>query len=358
MRTSLSVTVAALLAAGAAATPPDGPPREMPVWNQPPMPPPPPTAEDVLQAINANAARAESLQADVVLDVMANGRAFGLEGKLAWKRGAGVRLVCTLAGQPVLDVGQGRSGAWLWRPKSGAASFVGGGRERNWTEWPAPVPPFWLPEVLGLGSKGARAAKVEQRGPDYAVGFPYALMRDAPRCRFVLVRSLSPLAVTEHRIETADGQLLLRAVINKTSQEPNGLVLPRHLELSWPEQKLTARLRLERIRVNPEWDEEQVARLFSPPPEVREKVEVAAAVEVVVRPDGYEVRRGNETLKLAGAADELSLRLLQDQLRQWAPADGRVNVRCAQADYAAVKAVLDACRAAGARQIEVCRDKL
>jgi hypothetical protein len=329
--------------------PPDGPP---------PIPPPkplaPPTAESIVRSFNENTTKAKALQATISIDVCQGKHQFGLDGDFAWQRGVGVRLVAKFLANPAMDVGEGPEGAWIW----GRSAEQGRWRtHKGKGAWPAPVTPMWFAQVLGLEEQQTGDThRLHVRGTELALGHPASAPDGKPVWHYFHFRSsLKALVVTEHRVEKPDGKVIVRAVLRDIKpEEKSGLSLPTRISLTWPEQNLTVDIRLRNVRVNPVFDETQVKHLFSPPPSPKV---VEEAPVVFVRPGAVEVRRGEESLKLTGPLDEVSQRLLREQVKRWG-ADGKVLVRRDGAvHHATLVAVLDACREAGARQIEVRREE-
>ena len=139
------------------------PPGVIPLPNPPAASLPPtseaPTKEQILDYLNDNARRVQSLRfADVELTVTQGPKSFGLRGTMVSEKPRNFRLSTRTLGNPVVDLGSNDQEFWYWIHKAETPNLVycsykdlSDGRV---SRMPWPFQPEWVMESLGLGTYG------------------------------------------------------------------------------------------------------------------------------------------------------------------------------------------------------------
>jgi RNA polymerase sigma factor (sigma-70 family) len=339
-----------------------------------------PTAEQLVASLNDNARRVKTLTCDVTIDCRHRGQMVGMSGMLACRRHHDVFLQAKVVGQPAVVLGCNRDEYWFWirleapEPRPPGNLWRGRRNEEGRQgprHWPCPLRPEWLLDVLGMAeydpakplSLVSTASHLELSEPVWTPG------GEALRKVLVFYRNGKQIVRTPTILLKDGEKVICRAEIRQThTDEETGAVLTREAELSWPKESLSVRLQFHDFKLN-NLTSERAARLFSlgsrpatkkdePQPAASDVPVATGTIQIDLTNTHLEMRCREEVLKLSGRPDSaLSLRLLQDQLRTWAGEDksgARLGISCgASVEYATLKGVLDACRKAGFRKIEV-----
>jgi hypothetical protein len=371
----LSAVLAVALLAGLALA--DGPPPS------PPPGRPVPAAPRLAAYLNDNARKSGgSLSAVVSLDVTQNKQSIGLDGQLTCQGPAGFRLRAKALGTDVVDLGSNAEELWAWLPKASPPGLLrvsrkglALGAERG----PTVLDPQLALWLLGLGTCSIFEASVGGVGPTEITLIERALSEDG-RSLLTKVTVFNRLRVdgkgrpqvVGRRLGWKDKEVLRATILEAHEDRSTGFVVPRKLELVWPAERLRVLVTLRDIAVGARVTPERAKVLFSAPPELararpvvpppRESVgppPELAPVVLAVSDKGVAARWGEESFRLATRPDDrLATQLLRDQLEAWAlqagkgPLTARVTWGPGVA-HAPLKAVLQACRLAGIRRLEL-----
>jgi hypothetical protein len=216
--------------------------------------------------LNDNAGRINTLQASS-LDVTATEgvQRINLRGKMVAEKPRGFRMSLDgpLGFAQVADLGSNRDEFWFWikGPMGQAANpqyycsykdF-----ERGAAVLPIPFQPEWIMETLGLGPYGP----VERYKLDYDEQTLHLTERmrspQGPMVRKVIVMKRKKMEAPEPQIthflliDDATNREICSAHITQTMVDPaTGAILPRRLDLNWPEKKSSLSIIMDKVQVN------------------------------------------------------------------------------------------------------------
>lgn len=344
-RLSAVLAVALLVGPAAAGPPPPAPPADKAAPGLP-LPPRPPV-----------------LRARVSLDVIQNGRTLGLEGHLAWQVGGNFRLRGQALGKPVLDLGSNREEVWAWMRLASAQGLICVSRKgvaEGKESWPTGINPQWAGWFLGLDEGATNWRWMSLGGP---------ALSKMTELNCIRLRGEGGGPLLTRRLVYRNGKEVVRATVAEVHADAG---VPRQMELTWPAERLRVLVTLTDIKVNLWVTPEREKVLFSPPPELararpsapppRESVgppPELAPVVLAVSDKSVSARWGEESFRLATRPDDrLATQLLRDQLEEWVRQVGKRSLTARVTwgpgvEHAPLKAVLQACRLAGIRRLEL-----
>lgn len=333
----------------------------------------PPTAAHLVDYLNKNAERVEGLRCQVQLDVSADGQKVGLSGNLVSKGARCVRLHGVLLGSPAIDLGSNAEEYWYWAREDRSSRLARRSDEngRGPRCWTLLYRPEWLLDVLGI-------AKYDPlKKYDLKCDKKYFELSEP-----VLSPQGKPLrkVIVFHRQNQRDGQiaavllkdsqdkLLCRADIKKVYRDKKTeAFLAQLVRVTFPEDKVEIVLRLDQIKLGALPDE-QAARVFTSktaPFAKRHRSDEAGKkheestprIAIDLARQEMTARYGDETLKLVGdPTTNLTLLILRYQLRSWIGEEKQMEARITcpgSLEFETAHAVLDACRKAGVRKIQL-----
>jgi hypothetical protein len=129
---------------------------------------------------------------------------------------------------------------------------------------PFPFQPEWIMETLGMGQYGPASryepqAVVDQQSERIKL-IEHTKSPQGQAVRKVIVFNRRKVTGTQPQItdylleEEGTGKVICSAHILETQFDKNGAVLPRRLELRWPEQKLKLGMELNGVEINPQFN--------------------------------------------------------------------------------------------------------
>jgi RNA polymerase sigma factor (sigma-70 family) len=337
-----------------------------------------PTVEALIAYLNRNARRIPALRCtNCTLDVRHERVGVGLAGYMVCERPNRVRFIAKVLGQPAIDLGSNEQEYWLWssqaEPQSLFRSDRTGEPVKNRRGWPLIYKPDWLLDILGMAEydpariDSLRLTKQHLELTETIRSPQGQLVRKV----IVLHRSerFSPQSqIAAILFKDAEDNLLLRADIKRGFvDKETGARLTREAVITFPCEHLEVRLGFNDFRIEPLAPGRSTA-LFSPQSlfvmepmhhrlESKEQAAATPSISIELTNDRIKLRCRDEVLSFSGRPDSaLALRALHDQLHTWTEKDQQLGlcITCpASAEYSSLKAVLDTCRQAGIRKIEV-----
>jgi hypothetical protein len=225
---------------------------------------PPPSKEVLVAWLNNNADRLQTIRCDN-LDITVHQGAIpiGLRGKMSAQKPRGFRMSGALATSPMVDLGSNDQEFWWWISKDrppdqyycsyddlnkGRVPFI-----------PFPFQPEWIMETMGLGPYGPADRYQLESDKD-----TLRLVERAPSPQGKMVRKVivmkrrpqtepNPQVVAYLLLDDATGKEICSAEISEVKVHkifPAQVIVPRRLELRWPDAKVRLALRFDDVTVN------------------------------------------------------------------------------------------------------------
>ena len=265
----------------------DGPGKPAPIA---PKAAPAPEASEYIERINANAERVASLEAHPTISVGSlDGRREALvKGDLAVERPRNFRLMLNspVMGREEADLGSNEQEFWFWsgRDNKERAIFVCEYDDAGDGALPTAMQPDWIVEAMGLRTippDEAAGATIKANARGDAV---LTVRRRGAQGEALIKETIFDAAtgqVKEHRLLKDDklkGKkvLLANATISRwqaiaapkaapgeAAADP--VKLPQAINLAWHEQNLKMGVTLNGAKLNPRFDDDQRAELFTEP---------------------------------------------------------------------------------------------
>jgi hypothetical protein len=221
-----------------------------------PMPralPPSPSLSQVIDVVNDNSSRVQSLSAARATLTVPGFPT--LNANLAFQRPRSFRLVAQKFIGPELDLGSNDELLWFWLRRAQPPALFYCRHEQFGTSAARqilPVHPEWLIEALGIVTFD-KAGPIE--GP-FPVGSGRVEIRSKSitptgQVSRVAIVDDSRGVVLEDHVYDAQGVRLASAVLSKHVHDPaTGVKLPRHVEIQWPGAQMTMSLDLGEVEIN------------------------------------------------------------------------------------------------------------
>ena len=217
------------------------------------------TPQQIIAHLNANADRVYSWRStSASIRVRAEGGLpVTLSANIAVARPRQFRLRATLLGANEVDLGSNAERFWFWIRRSQQPYVITVGHDdlpRVRKQLSLPFEPDWLIEALGVSPLAEGEWSVASSRPEQ---HRLTLMaeRRAPRGGLVrrrLVVDTCLGVVIEQSLYDESGRLIALARLSDHRADPEtGIVVPRRIELEWPEAELTLVIRLKEVEINP-----------------------------------------------------------------------------------------------------------
>ncbi len=227
-----------------------------PFYASPPAPalPPTPTLEQIIQTVNANSSRIQSLSTS---DATLSGPEFpALRASLAFERPRRLRLRAeTALTGPELDLGSNDEVFWFWvrRSHPPAVYYC---RHDQFETSPArsmfPVRPQWLIDALGVDMLDPN---LPHQGPIAAANGRYEIRTvrqttDGQTTKVTVVDGMRGLVVEQHLYDV-QGRLLASSIVTQHRRDPlTGVYVPQILDIRSPSAQFSMKLDLGTVVVN------------------------------------------------------------------------------------------------------------
>jgi hypothetical protein len=234
-------------------------PRDPFAGNAPCALPPDASAAQIVAHLNANTSRIAALRSD---DIKVTGRGAAhtpvpVNAALAVESPRNFRMTAnSIAGEEV-DLGSNQEEFWFWNRRSEPKHvFVNYHDEEPVATRRTIIPfqPEWIMEVFGVMPIDAGAIEVHP-GPPGSHRIDLVADRTAPDGR--QVRKVTTVdtcygKILSHALYDESGQLIASARILNHWQDPKThAILPRQVDLDWPQAQLGLTMSINRIEVNP-----------------------------------------------------------------------------------------------------------
>jgi hypothetical protein len=240
-----------------------------PSYAKTPLPPAPEPAQ-LVRYLNDNARKVAGLQAEVAIDAKQGRQSVGLDGYLACSCPRNFRLKAKAVGRPAADIGSNDNEFWFWISQDNPpyvyhCSYADLARGVN---IPFPFQPDMITAALGLAIYDEnKAYKVRESGQFVELHEDTTTPQGQPVDKVTVfnrmeVRQQGEPQVRAHVLRDAKGTIIAQAVIHKVAVDrETGAVVPQHVTLTWPAQKMEMEMRFRDLRVV-RFDAERSARLF------------------------------------------------------------------------------------------------
>jgi hypothetical protein len=218
---------------------------------------PKPTETDLVNYLNYNSERIQSLQVnDLQMDGQRGMQSVGLSGSMVCRKARDFRLRADVAGKTMADIGSNDQEFWFWIAKSEPpylAHCSYADLRTGTVKLPFPFQPEWVMESLGMGQYGpAQNCRLVEAGRFYRLMQDTTGSQGQPvRKIIVFNRDPGKYQVREYILQDTRGKDICTANINDVQTiQSAGVTIPRRITLKWPEQKLTLTLKLDDVTVN------------------------------------------------------------------------------------------------------------
>ena len=217
-----------------------------------------PTPQQLVTWVNANASHVDAIEAsDLSMEIKAGSQGGGLSGTLHCEKPKSFRLRAKAVGKPVADFGSNDQEFWYWISQDNPPYLYHcnyGDLSRGNVPLPFPFQPDWVLECLGMATLTSPpdSYKVERKGDTFELSEQSVSASGRPVTKVTVFdgrnRDGEKPQITAHRLLDERGQLIAAAEV-KTVRREAGAIVPQHLVLKWPQQKLEMELILKGMKV-------------------------------------------------------------------------------------------------------------
>ncbi|MCS6849932.1 MAG: hypothetical protein NZ700_02040 [Gemmataceae bacterium] len=232
----------------------------------------PPTAAALVAYLNDNSKRLHTVDCgDLDLDAKQKNQAIGLTGWMVAQKARNFRLAAKVAGNQMVDIGSNDHEFWFWIGKSEPPYLFHCSYEdfhRGQARLPLPFQPEWIMQALGMADYGPpEKYQVSVRGSTVELIEPTTLP-SGQRVRKVVVFNRQQVPqVTAHLLQDEQGGKIICAayILEHMHDRSSGAVLPKRLNLVWPEERMELKMRFDDVVVNRPIEPQRSASLFTRP---------------------------------------------------------------------------------------------
>jgi hypothetical protein len=229
------------------------------------------TADKIVQALNANATRIQSLESHNVSLACSQGlQSFNLDAFLVAQKPHNFRLVAQVLKKTEVDFGSNNQEFWWWIGRSDPpylyhCSYQDFAKSQG--RIPLPFQPDWIIEALGMATYDSPNPYqvVPGRGNTVELVERTVSPQGQPVQKVTqLTRGPNQIQVTGHVLRDQQGHEICSATVTQVQRVGDAL-LPRRVEMRWPAEKVRMTMTLNDVQVNGVIPPERVARLFNRP---------------------------------------------------------------------------------------------
>ena len=240
--------------------------------NQPVLPPGrAPDVPALVNYLNQNAQRVQTVRAKVAIDAKQGRQVIGLDGMLACQKPRDFRLRANVLGQPAVDLGSNEQEFWYWISKASPPHVYHCSYKNLATgkvNVPFPFQPDMVMAALNLAEYDPKA---------------HYDLKVLPKTLELTQETTSPTGATVKRVTVFDrltarpgqpqvlshllldsrGKLICRANVERVTTVRDGAaILPTRVTIEWPAQSVSMKLMLSDVQVNT-IDKKSAGALFS-----------------------------------------------------------------------------------------------
>lgn len=217
------------------------------------------TPQQVIAHLNANADRVYSWRStSASIRVRAeSGLPVTLSANIAVARPRQFRLRATLLGANEVDLGSNAERFWFWIRRSEQPYVITVGHddlERVRKQLSLPFEPDWLIEALGVSPLAEGEWSVASSRPGQH-RLTLVAERRSPRGELVrrrlVVDTCLGVVIEQSLYNEAGRQIAVAKLSDHRADAETGIVVPRRIELKWPEAELSLLIRLKEVEINP-----------------------------------------------------------------------------------------------------------
>ncbi len=230
-----------------------------------------PDASALVNYLNQNAQRVQTIRAKVAIDAKQGTQPVGLDGELACQKPRDFRLKAKLVGRPAVDIGSNNEEFWYWisqAPDPYVYHCSYADMATGKVNLPFPFHPDMVVAAMGIAEYDPEA-KYEVRVHEKTVD----LIQDATTASGQPVKRITVFnryqaapgqpQVLGHVLMDLRGKPICRATVHKIhADRGSGAIVPASVTIEWPAQELSMKLMLSDIQTN-SLDKTITGRLFS-----------------------------------------------------------------------------------------------
>jgi hypothetical protein len=228
--------------------------------NQPTVPPKAtPDVPALVNYLNQNAQRVQTVRAKVAIDAKQGRQVIGLDGNLACQKPRDFRLRANVLGQPAVDLGSNEQEFWYWISKA-SPPYVYHCSYKNLATSKVTVPfPFQPDMVMAALNMAEYDPKARYELKVQAKTLELIQETTSPTGQAVkrvtvfnrlLARSGEP-QVLSHLLLDSRGKLICRANVERvTTDRTSGGIIPTRVMIEWPAQSVSMKLMLSDVQAN------------------------------------------------------------------------------------------------------------
>lgn len=240
-------------------------PNAIPTPN-PPTPAGVQTAESLIEYLNENSRRINSLRCtDIEVTTRYGLQTINLRGKMMAMKSRNMIMSISMGGTPMMDFGTNDQEFWIWSSKMTPPhqfyctykDFEGG----KLAEFPFPFQPGWIMDALSMGQYGpASKYTIDSDASTVKLVEKTTTPSGQPVRKIIVfnrrkVDAPMPQVMAYQLIDDATGKEMVSANIQAVAVDhTTGAVVPKRLELRVPSQNMNIGLALTNMQVNPPLD--------------------------------------------------------------------------------------------------------
>jgi hypothetical protein len=225
----------------------------------PPAPAATPDSASLVNYLNQNAQRVQTIRAKIDMDCKADRQSIALGGQMACQKPRDFRLKANVLGQPAVDIGSNNQEFWYWISKAEppyvykcSYAEMAKGKVRM----PFPFQPDMVLTALGVAEYDPRGNYQIKAAPrtleliQDAVGPMGQPVKKVTVFNRVVAQPGQP-QVLAHALRDSKGVLICQAHVHKVQVDRvSGAVVPTRVTIEWPAQKISMKMDLSDVQVN------------------------------------------------------------------------------------------------------------
>jgi hypothetical protein len=236
-------------------------------WLKPPDRSPPPaeipTVAKLVDYLNDNASRIQGMRCeDISLTCSQGSQSFNLMAQMVVQKPRNFRMLGKVAAKDVVDLGSNDQEFWWWISQGDPYQFYCA--YKDWNEGKVrnvnfPFQPEWIMETMGMGPYGPPEKYVREYDNDTVKLIEKTISPQGKAVRKVIVFQRRPKQIPSAQVsdfllvDEASGKEICSAHVSEVQLDGvrTNAILPRKLELRWPEMKVRLGLKMDHVSVNP-----------------------------------------------------------------------------------------------------------